>query len=253
MSGEHRRSSVDGLSIGPTAAPLLNACVRAQLEARRCCHSCVGGSPRVNLTPARRRSVRQAFAAIRKFLGRQAGVAVAQPQTVFHTVGDRADGRPPHCGGSSGAAAHRVAGSPPQCGSSPEGRDLVDLGPEAPAPQCGKHPVERVAEALTAVAQTWSQAAEALIYADLGPKEAAIEFRRCLQRQSELVGFAIPSRWVRAAYPLFCLAQGVVSPPPYKDFAKRPLLMPRSRRDLQGAPRCPWQRRARYVHLLLGA
>ena len=44
---------------------------------------------------------------------------------------------------------------------------------------------------------------------------------------------SIRREWVQASYPLFCQAEQVVFPPPYKDFAKQlAALMPRKRKEV---------------------
>jgi hypothetical protein len=112
---------------------------------------------------------------------------------------------------------------------------------------------------LPAVEQAWARAADAPQSGERlvkDPKELAVEFRRCLQAQPDLIGMSIHSSWVRTAYPLLCRAQGLVWAPAYKDFAQQlALLMPRRRADIrQGGkrthtllrcttcaiPRAPW-------------
>jgi hypothetical protein len=103
-------------------------------------------------------------------------------------------------------------------------------------------PGQRATEAFEAVKQAWRRAAEAPQHGEprwsVEPKDLALTFRRCLQAQPDLISWAIPKQWVQEAYPLLCKAEGVVWPPPYKDFAKElKWLMPRSR-DFKQRPTC---------------
>jgi len=119
---------------------------------------------------------------------------------------------------------------PPRCGEPPPQGGKY-------SPQCAPTPVQRAEAALAAVEQAWVRAADAPQCGELlvgDPKELAMEFRRCLQAQPDLIGMSIHSSWVRAAYPLLCRAQGLVWAPAYKDFAQQlALLMPRRRADIR--------------------
>jgi hypothetical protein len=102
--------------------------------------------------------------------------------------------------------------------------------------QCEGSPLERAAQALNSLQETWEQAAATAphgagcspVVGD--PRALAFEFRRALLSQRDLLGWGIPSNWVRAAYPISCQAQGIEWAPPYKDFAPElGKLMPRKR------------------------
>jgi hypothetical protein len=131
----------------------------------------------------------------------------------------RQNREPPPCGAE-----------PPRCGEPPpQGGEY--------SPQCAPTPVQRAEAALTSLEQAWARAADAPQSGERlvgDPKELAVEFRRCLQAQPDLIGMGIHSSWVRAVYPLLCRAQGLVWAPPYKDFAQHlALLMPRRRADIR--------------------
>ena len=125
----------------------------------------------------------------------------------------------------------------PQCGDgsvqlAPHCGDETDAGP-----QCGDDSVQRAEEALAALEKGWRLAAEGPHCGkpswSKDPKELAIQFRRCLQGQRDLIGFWISRKWVKDHYPLFCQALGVVGAPAYKHFAKQlALLMPRERKEI---------------------
>ena len=72
--------------------------------------------------------------------------------------------------------------------------------------------------------------------------DLAVDLYRELQRRPDLTVKPIRSGWFRNAYPLFCRSRGVLSPPPFKDFAKAlGQLMPRRRVET-------WRRGKRQTH-----
>ena len=136
------------------------------------------------------------------------------------TAGDAS----PHCGSDApqcGGSVQSVPVEPPQCGELP--------------PQCGDGSVQRAEEALDAITRAWAAHATEAPQCGQGPwfrdpKDLAQEFRHCLQKRPELIGMGIHREWIQTSYPLFCQAEQVVFPPPYKDFAKQlATLMPRKR------------------------
>ena len=111
-------------------------------------------------------------------------------------------------------------GSPPQCG--------IDV------PQCGDIAVHRAEDALNSIELAWQRAAELPRRLEpLGrPADSAFKFRRCQQAHPELVGMGIGTSWTQKAYPIFCEAEGIERPPPYKVFAHALKdVMPRKRSD----------------------
>ena len=106
----------------------------------------------------------------------------------------------PQCGDAS-------HGSPPQCGAEP--------------PHCGETVVHRAEDALNSIELAWQRAAEGSRQrnASRRPEDLALSFRRCLQEHPELVGMGIFTSWTQKAYPIFCEAEGIERPPPYRVFA----------------------------------
>ena len=66
------------------------------------------------------------------------------------------------------------------------------------------------------------------------PRALALEFKRTLQEQPDLIGMGVSSFWVRNAYRSFCRAQGLVFPPAYRLFAEElARVIPRRREDIR--------------------
>jgi hypothetical protein len=126
----------------------------------------------------------------------------------------------PQCGD---AMHHTVGGtepSVPQCGSEP--------------PHCGDAVVHQAEDALNSIELAWQRAAELPRRSEplRRPEDLALRFRQCLQAQPALVGMGIFTTWTQKAYPIFCEAEGIDRPPPYKDFAcALKSVMPRKRSD----------------------
>jgi hypothetical protein len=98
----------------------------------------------------------------------------------------------------------------------------------------------------------WGLGWSHVTWKEMSAKELAIEFRRTLQAQPDLVGRRLRSEWIELRYPLFYRSLGVTWAPPYKDFAKElAQLMPRKRHEARRngkrvetftsylIPRCP--------------
>ena len=116
---------------------------------------------------------------------------------------------------------------PPPCGDEPPQRGDA-------APQSGASRIERAEAALAAIEAAWAAAANSPHGDALNPRQLALEFRRTLQAQSDLVGWAVHSSWVQSAYPSFARAQGLALPPAYRLFAEElKRVMPRRRHDLR--------------------
>ena len=76
-------------------------------------------------------------------------------------------------------------------------------------PQCDATPLERAKAVLAVINECMAaRAAETPQRGWQTPRDLAVEFRRQLQAQPELVGWAICATLVRAVYPDFCKAQG---------------------------------------------
>jgi hypothetical protein len=52
------------------------------------------------------------------------------------------------------------------------------------------------------------------------PQFLATLFLRCVRSHPSLIGMPIHRRWIQECYEDFCEAEGVIWPPPYKDFAR---------------------------------
>jgi hypothetical protein len=126
--------------------------------------------------------------------------------------------------------------------------DAGELEPAEPErPHCGPHGQdpeladEPVTAALAAIKMAWAQSANrphcgphgGLPRPHCGPHSGLAEkFRRTLQGQPALIGEDIPQLWVEEVYPIFCRAEGVDKPPPYRDFAcELGKQMPKRRKD----------------------
>jgi hypothetical protein len=126
----------------------------------------------------------------------------------------------------------RQNSEPPPCGAGPPQSGQS-------SPQRGASRFQRAEAALAALEEAWAGAASSPHGDERSPKQLALEFRRALQAQPDLRGWAITSSWVRGVYRLFCRAQGLAFPPAYRLFAEElALVMPRKRRDIrQGGKR----------------
>ena len=126
----------------------------------------------------------------------------------------------PHCGDAMDHCVDGTDGSLPQCGTEP--------------PHCGDTAVHRAEGALNSIELAWQRAAE-LPRRRSGsrrPIDLALRFRQRLQEKPALVGMGIYTSWAQQAYPIFCQAEGVDRPPPYKDCAHALKdVMPRKRSD----------------------
>jgi hypothetical protein len=126
----------------------------------------------------------------------------------------------PQCGDVMPHSVGGSDGSVPQCGGS--------------LPHCGDAVVHRAQDALNSLELAWQRAAELPRRREplRRPEDLALRFRQCLQAQPALVGMGIFTTWTQKAYPIFCEAEGVDRPPPYKDFARALKdVMPRKRDD----------------------
>lgn len=154
-------------------------------------------------------------------------------------------GSSPPCGGSVPQGGHSNQSgfecSPP-CGDRLMPRALEQpkgsaWKPATVIPQCGNAAVQRAAETLRALELTWMQAADAPHSGAQrpwrrSPRDLAFQFMRGLQSHTVLVGMVIHRGWIQRCYEDFCEAQGVMWPPPYKDFARElARLMPRTRKE----------------------
>lgn len=126
----------------------------------------------------------------------------------------------PQCGAPPPHTVGESDGSVPQCGSEP--------------PHCGNPAVYRAEDALNSLELAWQRAAELPRRRDplRRPEDLAVRFRQCLQEHSVLIGMGVFTSWTQKAYPIFCEAEGIDRPPPYKDFAcALKDVMPRKRSD----------------------
>jgi hypothetical protein len=101
-------------------------------------------------------------------------------------------------------------------------------------PQCGDTAVHRAEDALNSIELAWRRAAELPRRREplRRPEDLAVRFRQCLQEHSVLIGMGVFTSWTQKAYPIFCEAEGIDRPPPYKDFAcALKDVMPRKRSD----------------------
>ena len=129
-------------------------------------------------------------------------------------------GPSPHCGD---AMHHTVGGTD----------DSLPHGDSEP-PHCGDTAVHRAEDALSSIELAWQRAAEFPRRREplRRPEDLALRFRQCLQEHPALVNMGIFTSWTQKAYPMFCEAEGVDRPPPYKDFAcALKGVMPRKRSD----------------------
>jgi hypothetical protein len=96
---------------------------------------------------------------------------------------------------------------------------------ETNAAPCGETDLQRALGALDGVVAGWTR--------DLSARELAVEFRRVMQAQPDLIGRRVSSDWIEQRYPLFCASLGVTSGrPPFPTFAKElALLMPKRRQE----------------------
>jgi hypothetical protein len=144
--------------------------------------------------------------------GRVSSVSQQNPEPTAQTAGNGN----PHCGEIA------AADEPPHCGE-------YDTHNECPP--CGETQLQRAASALDALEQCWGQTASKA-WNRKSSRELAIEFRRALQAQPDLVGRRVRSWWIEARYPIFCQSLGLRWWPPYRDFAKElPPLMPKKRQE----------------------
>ena len=123
----------------------------------------------------------------------------------------------PQCGDHSVGMA---GGSLPQCGTEP--------------PHCGDTAVHPAEDALNSLELAWQRAAELPRRREpvRRPEDLALRFRQCLQEHPALVGMGIYTSWTQKAYPMFCEAEGIDRPPPYRLFAHALKdVMPRKRSD----------------------
>ena len=126
----------------------------------------------------------------------------------------------PQCGDVMHHTVDGTDGSLPHCGSEP--------------PHCGDTAVHRPEDALSSIELAWQRAAELPRRREplRSPEDLALRFRQCMQSHPALVGMGIYATWTRRAYPIFCEAEGVDWPPPYKDFARAlKEVMPKKRSD----------------------
>ena len=98
-------------------------------------------------------------------------------------------------------------------------------------PHCGKPKLARAQSVLAALAEGWRRTAQSKrSLGDWNARDVAHEFWRYLREQDGLVGLRLPSRWIKERYPIFCKAQGLSKPPPFKDFARElKRVMPKKR------------------------
>ena len=98
-------------------------------------------------------------------------------------------------------------GSLPQCGTEPS--------------HCGETAVHRAEDALNSIELAWQRAAEAPQRRSVSrrPEDLALRFRQYLQEHPALIGMGIYTSWTQTAYPIFCEAEGIEWPPPYRIFA----------------------------------
>jgi hypothetical protein len=106
-------------------------------------------------------------------------------------------------------------------------------------PQCGY--VQAAEAAAERLLDEWG-AARTLPQCGVSAAALAADLYRELQCRPDLTIKPIRSGWIRHAYPLFCRSRGVMSAPPFKDFAKAlGQLMPKKRVET-------WRRGRRQTH-----
>jgi hypothetical protein len=149
----------------------------------------------------------------------------------------------PHCGSPQGpATAATLRGSPPpisqqdrgsiahqahqgiqfdapHCGAGPATETASPCGeppPTRPPPQGGRRDPADVA--LGALADGWREEARRIVWS-ASAKDLAIEFRRRMQQQPDLIGRRLLSAWIERNYPAFCRSCGLSWWPPFTEFA----------------------------------